>query len=219
MTTLYMSKVVVFDLDDTLYKEIDFLRSGYHALADDIGSRFSLDVSEIEANLHRWRNKGFNPFAMLIYHYSLPVSLDDCLTIYRFHKPDISLSADVLITLEALKKKGHVLGIITDGRSVTQRNKVEALGLTKYMDPDDIIISEETGHPKPSFVPYQHFVDKYPNAKSYTYVGDNPTKDFVALEKMGWTTVCVKDNGQNIHSQDTLLDDNYLAQYLISSPG
>lgn len=213
-----MSKVVVFDLDDTLYKEIDFLRSGYHAVAEEVGQRYSLDANEVETKLHYWREKDFNPFAMLIYHYSLSISLDECLEIYRNHKPDISLSADVLITLEALKKKGHVLGIITDGRSITQRNKVEALGLTRYMDPDDILISEETGHPKPSVVPYQHFMDKYPDVKSYVYIGDNPTKDFVALEKMGWKTVCVKDNGQNIHSQDILLDDNYLAQYLINSP-
>ena len=28
------NKVIVFDLDDTLYKEIDYLKSAYHEIAD-----------------------------------------------------------------------------------------------------------------------------------------------------------------------------------------
>ena len=52
---------------------------------------------------------------------------------------------------------------------------------------------------------------KYPQSK-YVYVGDNPVKDFLAPNKLGWMTVCLLDNGQNIHLQDFTLSVEFLPQ-------
>ena len=106
------------------------------------------------------------------------------------------------------------MGIITDGRSVTQRNKIEALGLEDTFD--DIIISEEFGSSKPSEENYLYFEKKYGNS-NFTYIGDNTVKDFVTPNSLGWNTLCLLDDGNNIHKQNLDLNPDYLAKKNFSS--
>ena len=100
------------------------------------------------------------------------------------------------------------LGIITDGYSIPQRNKFCALQLDRFIKEDDLIISEEFGTEKPSKKNYLFFQHKYVNA-DFVYVGDNIKKDFVSPNRLGWKTVCLLDDGRNIHRQD--FDLKYLA--------
>ena len=36
----------------------------------------------------------------------------------------------------------------------------------------------------------------------FTYVGDNLKKDFIAPYHLGWMTICLKDDGRNIHRKE-----------------
>ena len=104
--------------------------------------------------------------------------------------------------------------MITDGRSVQQRNKIKALGLSEYFD--DVIISEEFGSEKPNINNYKYFVDKYGYSYKYVYIGDNINKDFIAPNLLGWSTICLLDNGKNIHKQSFHLENNTKPIYLIN---
>ena len=192
------SKVVVFDLDDTLYKERGYLLSAYREIAAKMESRYGLEG--IFDRMHKWWQEGENVFQRLIDMYTLDLTIDDLLAIYRSHVPAIRLDEETKCLLDRLHQHA-VLGLITDGRSLTQRHKVEALGLTAYMDDADILISEETGFEKPSEEPFRHFMARYPSC-TYYYIGDNPAKDFVAPNHLGWTSICLLDDGWNIHPQD-----------------
>ena len=86
---------------------------------------------------------------------------------------------------------------MTDGRSVTQRLKLEALGLGGL----PVYISEEYGEPKPCPIRFELIADSYPG-RNLVYVGDNPKKDFVTPNRMGWTTFGVVNAGRNVHSQE-----------------
>jgi putative hydrolase of the HAD superfamily len=198
------SRVVVFDLDDTLYKEQDYLLSAYREIAERIGDRVTrkqgVQEDRIFDQMLRWRQEGENVFQCLIDTYGLDMTVDDLLTVYRSHVPAIRLDEETKHLLDSLHWAA-VIGLITDGRSLTQRHKIEALGLSAYMDEEDILISEETGFEKPSEVPYRHFMARYP-ACTYYYVGDNPAKDFSAPERLGWTSICLLDDGRNIHPQE-----------------
>ncbi len=198
------SRVVVFDLDDTLYKEQDYLLSAYREIAERIGDRVTrkqgVQEDRIFDQMLRWRQEGENVFQCLIDTYGLDMTVDDLLTVYRSHVPAIRLDEDTNHLLDYLHRIA-VIGLITDGRSLTQRHKIEALGLSAYMDEENILISEETGHEKPSEVPYRHFMAHYP-ACTYYYVGDNPAKDFSAPDRLGWTSICLLDDGRNIHPQE-----------------
>ena len=205
--------MVVFDLDDTLYKEQDYLLSAYREIASLAESRHGAPQGVFHRMLC-WRQEGANVFRQLIDTYGLTLSVDDLLAVYRSHRPAIRLDEATSSLLGCLRQHS-VLGVITDGRSVTQRHKAEALRLTDYMDARDILISEETGYEKPSEEPFRQFMARYP-AGCYYYIGDNPAKDFLAPGRLGWTTVCLLDDGRNIHRQDFSLPTAMLPQYRVS---
>ena len=201
----YSSDIIVFDLDDTLYKEIDFVKSGFAYIAHSMAIPYIADEL-----ITQWRN-GTNAFQFIIDKHNLKISVSELLDIYRHHIPSISIEHSVAETLDYLIPNNKILGIISDGRSITQRNKIEALGLYKWIAPDKVIISEEFGSPKPDPRNYQFFMNKYPY-RSYTYIGDNLLKDFITPNKLSWQTICIKDNGQNIHSQDLEVENQYAPQ-------
>ncbi len=77
-----------------------------------------------------------------------------------------------------------------------------------------VIISEEFGTAKPCKKNYEVFVDE--NIKDYFYIADNVSKDFIAPNQLGWTTICLLDKGQNIHKQNFNIQKDYLPKYIIS---
>ena len=185
--------VVCFDLDDTLYKEIDFVKSAYGEIAEKVGH------PEAAQQMLDWYYEKKNAFAELINVYGLNISIGECLQIYRNHYPNITLDDGVKEFLNELKLNGAKLGLITDGRSVSQRNKIKALGLEGTFD--KVIISEEFGSEKPDLRNYLAVMDEFPERKNFIYVGDNPAKDFIAPNKLGWDTYCLKQDKRNIHEQ------------------
>ncbi len=201
--------VICFDLDDTLYKEIDYLKSAYKEIAIAVG------YPELAKQMLAWYYSKENVFEKLIESYGLKITKSDCLKIYRNHVPDISLDDGVKEYLVGLKEDGAKLGLISDGRSISQRNKIKALGLEGLFDVE--IISEEFGSEKPSLKNYQTIMDMFPERKSFVYVGDNPLKDFIAPNQLGWRTYCLVNDGRNIHGQDLSLDETHMPQYVIKS--
>lgn len=198
-------KVVIFDLDDTLCKEIDYLKSAYKEIAHRVASSQNGEEDVYQTMLDNYFN-GKDVFLSLIEDYSVSLDKDALLAMYRSHVPTMYLVQGAQDLLDAFSQAGVVMGIITDGRSITQRNKIKALGLEKYILSEDIIISEEFGYGKPSEKGYRYFMDRYPGAQ-YWYVGDNVKKDFIAPNQLGWTTVCLKDDGRNIHHQAIDVDE------------
>lgn len=201
-------KIVCFDLDDTLYKEIDFLKSAYQEIAgyaagQCTGCSDSVTILALKAynRMLDAYSGGQNAFEELNKFLGIRLPASDYLQIYRNHKPKVELSEDAVRTLNCLKEQGVHIGVITDGRSVQQRNKVEALGLGRWIEQEDIVISEEFGSEKPNLANYTFFMKHYPQYHDFTYVGDNLKKDFIAPNRLGWHTVCLKDDGRNIHRQ------------------
>lgn len=204
-----IEQVVVFDLDDTLYKEIDFVRSAFAEIAAMTGDVGALDY------MWQCREHGENVFGCIIEHYKLDTTIHDLVNIYRNHAPNIVLDKDVKINLDTLCEKGYTLGLMTDGRSVTQRNKISALNLQRWISDENILISEELGFGKPDERCYYYFMNRYMGA-SFAYVGDNLDKDFVTANKLGWQTICLLDDGRNIHKQDFSISEEYLPKLKIN---
>lgn len=194
-------KVICFDLDDTLYKEIDYLTSAYGEIAVSVGH------PELVPQMVKWYREGENVFQKLNLLLCLDTPIEEYLKIYRNHIPTISLSDGVEDTLNELKQRGVILGLITDGRSVGQRNKIKALGLEKWFDDENIIISEEFGSEKTDEKNFRYYMEKY-REHSFVYVGDNPKKDFIVPNRLGWQTVMLKDDGRNIHKQEVVQMEN-----------
>ena len=200
-------KAICFDLDDTLYKEIDYLKSGYRAVSKYVEIQSGVNANTVFKALIDWYYSGQNPFQSLIETFQTKCSLDDCIGIYRHHFPDIHLTEDIRYTLDSLKSKGCLLGIVSDGRKTTQMNKIKALKLTNWMSEELIVINDSPGVFKPASTGYEKFVSRaksiaYGQLLEFTYVGDNTAKDFLYPNQQGWDTVCLLDDGRNIHKQD-----------------
>lgn len=129
-------RVVVFDLDDTLCKEIEYLKSAYREIATYAaqmytGSGVSIQILEVKAYevMLEAYNDGRNAFEALNAFLGLELPIAELLQMYREHVPQISLDEDVRYTLDSLKAEGVLMGIVSDGRELTQWNKIKALGL------------------------------------------------------------------------------------------
>ena len=203
---------IVFDLDDTLYKEIDFVKSAYIYINSYINYRFNLDLSN---NIKKCLDGAVNFFDLINskLHPDHNFPIEKYLELYRFHYPEIRLSDDATFFLDMILSHNIDFSIITDGRSISQRNKIKALGLNHLAQ--NIIISEETGHEKPHLNNFKIIEKIYPN-KKLLYIADNTTKDFLAPNILKWDTICLLDNGQNIHKQNFDLNIDYLPKKKIN---
>jgi putative hydrolase of the HAD superfamily len=195
---------IVFDLDDTLYKEVEFVKSAYRHISKLILPYTGCSVYEEMFQLYR---TGKNALDIIKEEFDFPYSIKELVYEYRYHKPTLEISKEVSLLLKCSKDVAGKVGLLTDGRSVTQRNKIAALGITHYFD--DIRISEETGCEKPAEQCFTYFQNKYPELHQFIYVGDNLKKDFVTPNKLNWKTCGVKMNEWNIHKQDLSLDICY----------
>ncbi len=180
--------VIAFDLDDTLVPEMDYVESAYRAIARSYGDR---RIAELMMDAPSPR-EAFDATG-------LPV--EDLLDIYRTHIPDIRLPWESLYTLTMLKNSGHRLALVTDGRASTQRNKIAALGLDRFIAGDMIFISGEVGEEKTGGTAFRRIMQLCPG-EQYIYVGDNPVKDVADPLSLGWEPVVLLSRGRNIHPQD-----------------
>ncbi len=205
---------IIFDLDDTLYHEVDFLVSAFRAISVRVENTYG--ITGVYAGLHASWRRGEDVFQWLIDTHSLPVEKAELIAEYRSHKPQLTLDESIRHTLQDLRDSRVSIGLMTDGRSVTQRNKIKALGLAAYFPPQAILISEEFGSSKPCESNYTYFMQLF-GMKSYVYIGDNPQKDFIIPNKLGWFSACVLDDGKNIHPQDRTLPASHQPSLYVES--
>ena len=208
------NKVVVFDLEDTLYKEMDFLKSGYHAVADYLMQ--TCGIGDLyEKMLYDYLSGVDDVFQKVLDDSHLTIDKMILIDVYRYHKPQIGLDNNVKEVLLQLQGRCH-LALITDGRSETKRNIIEALGVFDYMDWSDIYISDEVGCLKTEPLSFLKIMKKYPGCQ-YVYVGDNPEKDFIVPNQLGWDSLCLLDDGRHIHKQDFTQDASKMPQHMINN--
>lgn len=189
--------VIVLDVDDTLYLERSYVRSGFEAVGRLLATETGVDGvgatlwSGFEAGV---RGDAFDR-ALLAHGLDpdreLIGRLVEC---YRSHRPDIELLPDAARLLARLD--GRPAAAITDGPIASQRAKVEALGLAPTVDP--IVVTSELGpgHAKPDPLPYttvEAAVGAGP--ERCWYIGDNPAKDFVTPLARGWTPIRIRRPG------------------------
>lgn len=202
--------ILLFDLDDTLYPEIDFLLSGYRKIAS-TAQQLGLIDSDTAYNILS-DNRG--PMALVklaaATGNSPKLTVSQMVDIYRYHTPDISLAPQVSHELDKLRSNPVIddIGLITDGRTATQTLKIKALGLHRWINPRLTLISESIRGDKLSGIP-QREIERLTGCRpcDHIYVGDNPAKDFLVANNHGWTTIYIKPGKDAIHPTDKMPSD------------
>ena len=190
-------KAVLFDLDDTLYPEIEFVMSGFRSVAHFLSSRHQLNEEILFTRMSEILQRDGRGRVFDILLKDLGIYAEEkvrlLVYLYRSHSPNIYLYEDTLPILNCLREKGLLLGVITDGLASVQRSKVEALGLRDMLDV--VIYTDEIGREywKPSIVPYQVALDLLEVKPSEaSYVGNDIAKDFIGANALGMLTIQVK---------------------------
>lgn len=197
---------VIFDLDDTLYSEKEYVKSGFKAVSDYLGGNY-------EERLWELFEKKKNAISELLKEIDKEEQEKTCIDIYREHKPDIHLYTGVEDTIKELKGKGIKIGIITDGRPNGQRNKLDALNLWGIVD--DVIITDELGgiqFRKPCDIAFRIITRKWRiDASEIVYVADNLEKDFQAPRQLGMSTILYNNIEGLYHNNDFFVSMNNIS--------
>lgn len=179
---------VIFDLDDTLYPEKEYVRSGYRAVSEALGGG-------LEEKLWEAFEAGKPAIDEVLRETGREGEKEKALAVYRNHTPAIRLYEGAAETIRGLKKAGIRVGILTDGRPEGQRKKIAALGLEELVD--DIVVTDELGGPqfrKPCDIAFRILQTRwrmYP--EEIVYAGDNPAKDFQAPKQLGMKSVWLRN--------------------------
>jgi putative hydrolase of the HAD superfamily len=198
-----MIKAIVFDLDDTLYPEHDYVFSAFREVGNWVDASFGKTgfyEAAREQFLAGTRGTIFNEVLAKMGIAVDSYTLHAMLHVYRNHFPQISLYEDAVWALTYYERSKR-LGLITDGYLSAQKNKVASLGIETHIP--CIVYSDADGREswKPSQRPYMKMMDYYGFERhEFVYVGDNPLKDFVTAKQLGWQTIRInRGNGQYCH--------------------
>lgn len=175
-------EAVVFDLDDTLYDERDYVRSGYRVVASLLP-----EIPNAEQALWQAFEQGQPAIDAVLAANGLLERKEECLEAYRSHKPVLALGKEKKALLRQLRSRGIKTAILTDGRPEGQRAKIAALGLEELVD--SVLVTDELGGAafrKPCDIGFRILQMRLniPYGKML-YVGDNAQKDFDAPRQLG----------------------------------
>lgn len=211
-------RAMVFDMDDTLYEEKEYVKSGFKTLDEWVIQKFEF-TGFYETALDLF-NSGERKFLFNKTLERLNLEYDDTLIKYmvdqyRSHEPDIHLIEDAEWVIENVRNTVRI-GLISDGYLVAQEKKVNALKLQEKFH--SVILTDRLGreHWKPSHIPYEQasLELKVPHDQC-VYIGDNINKDFITAKKLGWTTIQIeRHNGVYL---GIVADQEYEAHYKIDN--
>lgn len=214
-----MIRAVIFDLDDTLYLEGDYLRSGFHAVAQwlatqkprrdgrspkwvlldyewDMWNEFKESPDHaFDRYAVKWQTK--NPGTTM-----LPEELAGAMVqIYRSHLPEIQACSDVLKVLPELSRNLQ-LGLLSDGDPERQQRKLQALNIA-HLFRKVIFTGSNPDWAKPSSEGFRVLAEALDcRPQECIYVGDNPVKDFAGPGEIGMRTLRIRRPGSLHESRE-----------------
>lgn len=200
---------ITFDIDDTLYLERDYVRSGFEA----VGAAIREDLKINGFAEHAWAlfesgvrgdifDRTLNAFEIV----ESPTLIARLVTIYREHSPSIGLLPDVANVLTSLRES-HSVAVVSDGPLSSQSAKVAALALERWTD--NIVLTAGLGpgfgkpHPRAFELVQRRTGTEHARC---VYVADNPRKDFAGPHELGWRTVRIRRPG-GLHEAEPSGDD------------
>ena len=187
-----MIECLIFDMDDTLCPEREFVLARLAAVARRLEERYGplIDfkrelVACYEADL---RTRVFDTVLARAGVAPEKGVIRELVDLYRSLPVDLAPYPDAEPALR-LWSRHLPLALITDGHGPTQRAKLACVGLAPYFR--EVIFTHDLGPDgtKPSAMPFRLIQQRVGFEGPAAVVGDNPALDFPAPKRLGWTTV------------------------------
>ena len=204
--------IIIFDLDDTLYEEMTFVKGGMRAVSNFLKDHLQESPELIYEELMnililQGRNKIFDTLLKKKNKFKKYL-VSQCINRYRYHKPSIKLHKQAIDFLKSNKFKN--LYLVTDGNKKVQFEKVKALNIKKFFK--KIFITHRYGikNAKPSLYCFNK-IKQMENCswEDIVYIGDNPEKDFISLKKVKAKTIRVLTGNYSDYITSEIKDADY----------
>ncbi|MCX6049330.1 MAG: HAD family hydrolase [Chloroflexi bacterium] len=207
-------QAIIFDLDDTLYPEHDYVLSGFQAAAHWAEAQFGINSVigfDYLQTLFRSGVRGdtFNQWLMhfgLLSHHNTPDNAQrlvaQLVEAYRIHEPTLCPFPEVTLYLPKLHQQ-YRLGLVSDGYLEVQQRKLAALGIAHYLGA--VVFSDQWGRTawKPSTTPFKAVLEQLNvTASEALYIADNPLKDFYGPRQLGMATIWLKHSSGDYTKQE-----------------
>jgi putative hydrolase of the HAD superfamily len=190
---------LILNLDDTLYPERQFVRSGFRAVAAEVERRFNVPAPAALGTLLQALRAGGRSRALqvLCLHYDLPPTLvPDLVDVIRAHRPTLRMPVDSATLLARARAQGWRLGVLTNGLPEVQARKVQALGLAARVD--TVVYAQEwgSGRGKPERDAFDVIRARLGTIPRLTvFVGDDPWCDMVGARTAGQHSILIRSEG------------------------
>ena len=198
-------KAVLFDVDDTLYDQVIPFQKAYEEL---FKGSFELPIEELYKRSRYYSDEVFEATqrgemsmeAMYIYRvqkafesFGISVTDDEALEFQRLYagnQKKLEISETMRTIIELCQKHEIMMGVITNGPSQHQWNKVKALKVMEFIPEEYIFVSGDIGVAKPQIGIFQH-VEKIMNLnpEETLFIGDTFQSDIVGAKGAGWKAI------------------------------
>lgn len=220
---LQTMKTIYFDLDDTLYFRRDaffvafdeFFKNKDEKLKSLAHTRQQIRSDEV---FYKCQSGEISTEQMYIYRFQagfrdvgIEITEKQALEFYGLYKKalyELKLTPEVISMLDFAKSHFEKLGIMTNGESIHQRNKIKSLGLEKWISPDLIVISGEHGCPKPDKRLFEIAKEKSGcTCENLVIVGDSLKNDILPAHELGWRSIWINLYNERLCAPDFEVKD------------
>lgn len=215
-------KAIFFDVDDTLYDQVDTFQRAYDTV---FGERFELDIKELYKARGRRSDEVFEASQkgiitmeeMYIYRgqkafedIGIEITAEEALALqeaYARNQADLAMPEPTRRLLDDLKKQDVVLGVITNGPSAHQWKKVNVLKLQNWIKKENLIISGDVGINKPDRGIFEEAKSRISTEiEELWFVGDNYANDIQGAKNAGWKALWLNRWRKKLQQEDVQPD-------------
>jgi putative hydrolase of the HAD superfamily len=226
-----LPSVLLLDLDDTILDDTGSRAACWaETCAEAVRRRPEIDVDALQREIdevrvrfwsdpdrhRRWRIRLADAFGEICVEALANLGVDDRelgmelgATHDRLRKESITPLEGAIETLEELRRRGVVLGLITNGSAEGQRAKIERFALAGHFD--YIGIEGEVGHGKPHRLAYETALSALGvSASDCWMVGDNFEWDVAGAQAVGIRGIWLDASGDGVPTESSVRPDAVL---------
>lgn len=215
-------EVIVFDMDDTLYDQMMPFRQAYRQI---FGNRFDVDVDKLFQLSRKYSDELFLPSQrgeismeeVFIYRIqkafedmNIEITDDEAIQFqrgYEYGQAHIHMN-EMMPEILNVCKKTKKLGLISNGPSEHQWNKVKQLGVLDWIEREHVFISADLNMAKPDAAIFLYVSDYFKvRPEQCLYIGDNYYNDVVGAKSAGWKIIWLNQHNYQIPEGGILPDD------------
>lgn len=210
-------KAIIFDLDDTLYNQIQPFERAVRQFMDIpdelmeplyIAFRFRADEVFEDSVSGSLSMKDMHVYRMKAAFADMGLTISDqkameIQEVYAYNQGHLELTAGSQELFAYCQEKGLKLGIITNGPHLHQLKKIQSLKLEEWIAEEYTIISGQVGMNKPNPKIFKLMEDRmHLKAEDMVYIGDSYENDVVGAKSAGWQAIWYNHRDRNVENPD-----------------